>query len=103
MNDSGLAADRTTLAWTRTTLGAAALGILLLHAGTVHDSPLTMAAAAAALVDAVVIGLAGRHRAAARPPDEAIGRTAVPMLVAVVTALTLLAGATSALAIIVSH
>ena len=93
--DSGLAVDRTILSWTRTALVAAALGALLLRTGITHRSPLTLGAAAFALLDAVAVAAVGRMRARSIPARLAQGRTVTDPntvgLVAVMTATALVA------------
>jgi hypothetical protein len=91
-SDSGLAVDRTTLSWTRTALVAAALGAVLLRTGIMHRSPLTLAAATIALLDAVAVAAVGRARSILVPARLAQGRSVVGPaslgLVALLTAIT---------------
>ncbi len=99
--DTGLAADRTTLAWTRTALVAAALGALLLRTGLMYRWPLSLAAATVALLDAAVIAVIGHRRtssvAARRIPGSTVARVPAIRVVAVLTGLTVLLAAVSML------
>ncbi len=91
-SDPGLAVDRTTLSWTRTALVAAALGAVLLRTGIMHRSPLTLGAAAVALLDAVAVAAVGRVRSIVVPARLAQGRSVVGAtslgLVALMTGIT---------------
>ena len=100
--DTGLAADRTTLAWTRTALVAAALGALLLRTGLIHRWPLSLAAATVALMNAAAIAVVGHRREAAVQARRAAARTVADAAgilgVAVLTAITVVLTAVSMLA-----
>ncbi|MEJ2885928.1 DUF202 domain-containing protein [Actinomycetospora aeridis] len=101
-SDAGLQAERTGLAWSRTSLGVAANAVLLAVRELTHDGPgpsLVLAGSAAAL--AVVVAVYGRRRSARinrspLPVPLAAGR-AVPLLGAAVTALALITGVVLAL------
>jgi hypothetical protein len=97
--DTGLAADRTTLAWTRTALVAAALGALLLRTGLVHRWPLSLAAAAVALINAATIAVIGHRRASEIATRRLRGETVAAVggirLAAVLTAFTVALAAVS--------
>ncbi|TYL46060.1 DUF202 domain-containing protein [Nocardioides sp. BGMRC 2183] len=56
--DPGLQIERTALAWRRTALSTAALGLLLVRLGFSHDQPLEVAAGAGALL--IAAGFAAR-------------------------------------------
>lgn len=57
--DPGLQRERTALAWRRTGLTALALGLLLARLGITHDNPAEVAAGAAALLTATILGAIG--------------------------------------------
>ena len=96
-SDAGLQAERTGLAWSRTSLGVGANAILLAVRELTHDGPgpsLVLAGAAAIL--AVVVAVYGRWRTARishapLPSPLAAGR-AVPLLGGAVALLALVTG-----------
>ena len=101
--DVGLAAERTTLSWTRTALVAAVLGALMLRTGLTDAEPWLVAGAITAFVDAIAIALIGRQRSTAvrrRLVDG--GAIAAPIGIALVAALTTATVALTSLATVLA-
>lgn len=96
-SDAGLQAERTGLAWSRTSLGVGANAVLLAVRELTHDRPgpsLVLAGAAAVL--AVVVAVYGRFRTArisrAPLPSPLAADRAVPLLGIAVALLALITG-----------
>ncbi|MEJ2861066.1 DUF202 domain-containing protein [Actinomycetospora flava] len=96
-SDAGLQAERTGLAWSRTSLGVGANAVLLAVRELTHDSPgpsLVLAGAAAVL--AVVVAVYGRFRTAqivhSPLPSPLAATRAVPLLGIAVAVLALVTG-----------
>ncbi|HKS43870.1 MAG TPA: DUF202 domain-containing protein [Amycolatopsis sp.] len=64
--DRGLQPERTALAWQRTGLSAAAVGVLLLRGGIIRGAPLDVAAAVCLAGVLVLTGVAGRRGSSRR-------------------------------------
>ncbi|GAA4871649.1 DUF202 domain-containing protein [Actinomycetospora straminea] len=101
-SDAGLQAERTGLAWSRTSLGVAANAVLLAVRELTHDGPgpsLVLAIAAGVL--AVVVALYGRRRTLrlrhAPLPSPLAADRAVPLLGGAVALLALVTGVVLAL------
>ena len=96
-SDAGLQAERTGLAWSRTSLGAAGNGALLAIREITHAGPtLAVVPAALAVVVAIATALYGRHRTRALRhaplPVPLAPSRAVPLLGWSVALLAVLAG-----------
>ncbi|MDD7967428.1 DUF202 domain-containing protein [Actinomycetospora lemnae] len=101
-SDAGLQAERTGLAWSRTSLGVAANAVLLAVRELTHDGlgpSLVLAVAASVL--AVVVALYGRRRTLrlrhAPLPSPLAADRAVPLLGGAVALLALVTGVVLAL------
>jgi uncharacterized membrane protein YidH (DUF202 family) len=70
---TGLAAERTALAWTRTALTAAAVGATALKAGLDRDDKLDLVACGFAFAAALVLYVCGQGRRRTRGPMPSVG------------------------------
>jgi len=96
-SDAGLQAERTGLAWSRTSLGVGANALLLASRELGHDrSTPALALAVLALVLAAVVALYGRHRTLrlrrAPLPEPLAADRAIPVLGGAVAVLALVTG-----------
>jgi len=96
-SDAGLQAERTGLAWSRTSLGVGANAVLLAVREVTHDrSGPALVLAGAAAVLAVVVALYGRRRTAricrAPLPTPLAADRAIPLLGIAVAVLALVTG-----------
>lgn len=71
VRDAGLQAERTQLAWHRTTMSQTVTALLLVHEAVAHTGPLVCAAALCSAAATGVTLLAGRLRRDTRPPPPA--------------------------------
>ncbi len=96
-SDAGLQAERTGLAWSRTSLGAAGNAALLAIREISHTQvTLALVPAVLALVIAIATGVYGRHRTRVLRhsplPEQLAATRAIPLLGWTVVALAVLSG-----------
>lgn len=83
VHEAGLQAERTTLAWRRTTLNSLCVTVLAVRAWFVHPSPITLGlATSAAVVSALLTAAAARSGRRDRPDqyDNAVHPTHIKVI-----------------------